>query len=109
VMSQLMIAHWVNPVHVLNLEEYIVKRWVKERHTVYCTDRSEPWNPKTKTHTQNQWAQSRQLLKPHQYATCGKQYEVENYDHLQHMENCNHNAVLMSTYYSQTNITRTSR
>ena len=26
VMSQLMIAHWVNPVHVLNLEEYIVKR-----------------------------------------------------------------------------------
>ena len=65
-----------------------------------------PFNPKKKTHTQNQWRKSGQLRKPHQCAAkCGTQYESENHAMLQHMDNCNHNAVLMSS----AKLTRTSQ
>ena len=45
----------------------------------------------------NRWRKSEQLLKPHQCAKCGTQYESENRVMIQHSENCNHTtAVLMS-------------
>lgn len=69
----------------------------RERKRMYYSDPKNrqasieaiPFNPKAKTHTRNQWRKSGLLRQPYQCAKCGKQYEGESFDYLQHMENCN--------------------
>ena len=71
--------------------KYFTRYFENLKKTAFFSCEAIPFNPKAKTHTRNQWKKSGLLRQPYQCAKCGTQYEGENFDYLQHMENCNHN------------------
>ena len=83
--SELLKYLWADPNHVFNSKEYCDKMIeVSKEYWSDCEAKGEaiPFNPKAKTHTQNQWRKSRLLRQPYQ---CAK------------WEDCNHNPVLFTS------------
>ena len=101
-----MTEYWFDPKNCEALSEALPEYWSNPKSTEHSEKLSElmiaqweaqPFNLKAKRHTQNRWRKSEQLLKPHQCAMCGTQYESINHAMLQNMENCNHTVVLLSS------------
>ena len=97
-MKATMIAYWSDPKNHDAQSERKIEYYsdpknceaLSETMKAWWADREAMFNPNAKYHTRNQWRKSGQLLKPHQCAKCGTQYDTENHAYLHHMENCKH-------------------
>ena len=97
-MRERRIAYWSDPKNHDAQSERKIEYYsdpknceaLSETMKAWWADREAMFNPNAKYHTRNQLRKSGQLLKPHQCAKCGTQYDTENHAYLHHMENCKH-------------------
>ena len=103
ILSELMIEYWSDPknreAHGQLMVRYYSKPGNRKAHREACAFLPPGFysNNQAKQHTRNQWRTFGLLRQPYQCTKCGKQYEGENFDYLQHMENCNHKPCLFTS------------